>query len=126
MTSLPISSLYVPIFGIFLVIITLRVGVTRIRSNISLGDGGNPEFLKLIRGQANFVELVPISLLLLVLLELSGTSQTVMHVFYLLLLLGRLSHYVQITGIVEPVPFRAGGMMLTFASILGASIMLLL
>ena len=126
MTELPVSSLYVPLFGIFLMVITLRVGMIRLRSNISLGDGGDPEFLKLIRGQANFIELVPISLILLVLLELSGAGNTMLHVLYLLLLVGRVSHYVQITGIVEPVLFRAGGMVLTFTAILGASIALLL
>lgn len=126
MIALPITSLYIPLFGLFLIFITLRVGGYRIKNSISLGDGGDAELLKRIRGQANFIELVPITLLLIALVELSGAGATWVHGLYAALLVGRVSHYIQITGMVSPLLFRAGGMSLNMLVMLVASIYLLI
>ncbi|PWG68537.1 hypothetical protein DF186_24935, partial [Enterococcus hirae] len=48
--------------------------------------------LRVVRGHANFAEYVPLALVMLGILELSGTSPLVLHVLGLALLAGRLLH----------------------------------
>lgn len=125
-TSLEVVFLYAAVFGIIHFAITIRIGLIRARTRVSLGDGGDKGFLKLIRGQQNFAENVPIALILCTLVGLQGASVMVMHILLLLLLVGRVSHYLQITGALKPIVFRMGGMILTFLSMLIASACLLL
>ncbi|MCP5091111.1 MAG: glutathione S-transferase, partial [Gammaproteobacteria bacterium] len=53
-----ITPLYVAILGLLFLPITARVAVYRIKSKILLGTGDDPEMLRRMRGQANFVETV--------------------------------------------------------------------
>lgn len=126
MTSPPaISSLYLAILGLMFIPFTLRVGAYRLRNKISLGDGGDKELHKRIRAQANFVETVPLAILLIAAMEFAGAGSAWLHTLGALLVVGRLSHYLQITGVLQPLLFRAGGMLLTFATYIVAPIWLL-
>ena len=118
MQSLAISSLYVPLFGIMLCIITLRVGQYRAKTGLSFGDGGDAAFNRKIRAQANFTETTPMALLLIVLVEFQGGSSSLVHGLFLALLIGRISHYLQLTSVLKPVLFRMMGMILTLSAIL--------
>ena len=89
-------------------------------------DGGDRQFAKLIRGHGNFAETVPIALVLIALLELQGSSNFTLHVLGTALVIGRISHYIQLTGLVKPLIFRTGGMILTLGTIVSASVRLLL
>lgn len=123
---LPITSLYVAIFALFFVAITLRIGLYRGANRISFGDGGDKKFLAKIRAQANFSESTPIALIVIGLVELSGASTTWVHGLFITLLAGRVSHYLQLTHVLKPLIFRQGGMILTFSAIITGSIYLLL
>ncbi|NNF17995.1 MAG: MAPEG family protein, partial [Gammaproteobacteria bacterium] len=57
-----------------------------------LGDGGNKDILHAMRLQANLVEYAPISLLLLLFLELNLLTRLWLHVFGLIFLVARLLH----------------------------------
>ncbi|MBT8148343.1 MAG: glutathione S-transferase [Pseudomonadales bacterium] len=124
--SLTITALYAALLGLLFIPFTARVGIYRARNQINLGDGGDPELLKRIRGQANFVETVPLALLLIALMELAGASTTWLHVLGILLVTGRIAHYLQITGFVQPLLFRGGGMGATIFVYLAGSVWLLL
>jgi len=124
-TGFSVIPVYAAVLGLMFVIFTLRVGLYRFKSRVSLGDGGDKELRKRIRGQGNFVETVPMILLLLVLMESAGAADTWLHSLGAVLVLGRLSHYLQITGIVEPLLFRVGGMIATILPALLASVWLL-
>ncbi|MGB5324857.1 MAG: MAPEG family protein [Pseudomonadales bacterium] len=127
MTSpLAISSLYLALLGLMFIPFTLRVGAYRLRNNIPLGDGGDSELLKRIRAQANFVETVPLAILLITAMELAGAGSAWLHTLGTLLVIGRLSHYLQITGVLQPLAFRSGGMFMTLATYLVAPIWLLM
>lgn len=67
-----ISSFYAAILALLIVWLSLRVIKLRRIKKVRLGDGGEPELQVAIRAQGNATEYVPISLILLVLLELSG------------------------------------------------------
>jgi hypothetical protein len=83
--------LYAGLLALFFCALSVRVIEYR-RGGISLGDGGNPELNRAIRGHANFAEYVPLALLLLALLELSHISIYVLHALGLTLLAARLLH----------------------------------
>ena len=72
MPQIETTLFFAAIFGILHVIFTLRVGGYRFRSKISLGDGGDKELRNRIRAHGNFIENVPIALLLLLLNDLNG------------------------------------------------------
>ena len=58
----------------------------------SIGDGGSKEMLLSMRRHANFVEYVPLALLLIALLEMNGVSPTVIHTLGAALVFCRISH----------------------------------
>lgn len=126
MQNVPVTSLYAALLGFFFVAITLRIALIRYSRRISLGDGGDRDFNKLIRGHANFAETVPIALILLLLLELQGASAMTLHALGFVLLAGRLAHYLQMTDIIKPLVSRAGGMILTLGVISIAAVLLLI
>ncbi len=78
-STLSIVPLYAAVLGLLFLVVTMRAGFYPLSSKIFIGDGGNDEMLRRIRGQGNFVETVPITLILLTMMELSGTSDTWLH-----------------------------------------------
>ena len=94
--SIETTLFFAAIFGVMHVFFTLRVGGYRMRSKISLGDGGDNELRNRIRAHGNFIENVPIALLLMLLNDLAGTSETILTILGSILLVSRLVHYVMI------------------------------
>lgn len=125
MPSLTISSFYIPVIALVFFAITLRVGMFRANNKLSFGDGGDIVMTRISRAQMNFAESVPISLLLFALVEYNGAPAALIHGLFVLLLMGRASHYMQLTGVLKPIGFRMGGMMLTFLPIIIGSVWLL-
>jgi uncharacterized protein len=117
MPLLSITPLYAAIFGLMFVPFTLRVGLYRVKHTINLGDGGDPELLRRVRGQGNFIETVPIALIMLIVMEASGASATWLHGLGSLLVFGRLCHYAGITGL-GPFVLRPVGMVSTLTTYL--------
>ena len=123
--SIETTLVFAAIFGVLHVFFTLRVGGYRIRSKISLGDGGDNELRNRIRAHGNFIENVPIALLLLLLNDLSGTSETMLKVLGSILLASRLVHYVMIVSRRFPIILRPLSMLGTLGTILVSALLLL-
>jgi uncharacterized membrane protein YecN with MAPEG domain len=90
--SLTITTLYsIPLVLTWLI---LWMGVTRSRAGyqVSIGDAGNPHLLLQIRRHGNFIEWVPLVLVLMLLAEAQGTSGLWLHAAGALLLIGRWVH----------------------------------
>jgi uncharacterized membrane protein YecN with MAPEG domain len=119
-----VSPIYTALLGLFFVVITLRVGMYRVKTNILIGDGADKEMLRLMRGQANFVETVPITLILLVMMELNYASEIWMHSLCAVLLVARVLHYIGLTEL-GPMACRAVGMLGTVGTIAVSAIWLL-
>jgi hypothetical protein len=77
------------VLAIVFVVLSVRVALARVRTKLSLGDGSSllinvgkeaeaPALLIASRSQANFAEYVPLSLLLLGLIESGGGAQWLM------------------------------------------------
>ena len=89
---LPISALYAA--GLALVGLGLmqHVGRHRLRVGVSLGDGGDPGLLAAMRCQANYIEQVPMALILIVLVEANGAAAWWVHMLGAILLVSRIIH----------------------------------
>jgi uncharacterized protein len=122
--QLETTLLFAAIFGVLHVVFTLRVGAYRLSSKISLGDGGDKVLLKRVRAHANFVETVPMGLLLLVLNELNGLAENTLLILGSVFLLSRLIHYVTIVYRLLPVFMRPLSMLGTLGVILTSAILL--
>jgi uncharacterized membrane protein YecN with MAPEG domain len=87
-----VTPLYAGLLVLLFIVLSLRVIHARRGEKVSLGDGGSPAMLRLIRGHANFVEYVPLALLLMAILEISRHSIYVLHALGILLVAGRVLH----------------------------------
>ena len=87
-----ITSLYAGILALWFLVLSGRVVARRRGEQINLGDGGDKEMQRRIRGQANFAEYVPIALLLMLILESGGVASSLLHLLGVTLLVSRLLH----------------------------------
>ena len=69
-----------------------QVGRTRSRLGIGLGDNGNPEMYTAVRRYGNFVECVPLALLLLYIVEDNGAAAKWVHALGAILVVARAIH----------------------------------
>jgi uncharacterized membrane protein YecN with MAPEG domain len=92
MPPFAVTPLYAALCGLLLIVLSVRVILLRRRHRVSLGTGGHTELERATRIQANFTEYVPLTLLLLFLLELSRQPVWALHALGLLLVLGRIIH----------------------------------
>jgi uncharacterized membrane protein YecN with MAPEG domain len=111
------AALYVGLFGILLIVLSLRVSFARRDARVALGDGDNELLRRGIRAHSNFVEFVPIALLLLMLAEHTGLGSLLIHLFGIVLLAGRISHAYGISQTNEVFIFRMVGTIATLAVI---------
>lgn len=114
------TPLYIAILGLLFIPITMRVGFYRLKSKIYIGTGEDPEMLRRMRGQANFIETVPMALFLLVTMELLGAPHLWLHALCGALVFGRAAHYLGLTEL-GPGGLRPLGMVLTLLTVLISS-----
>lgn len=89
---LHITALYAGLLGLLSIVLAVQTGQVRGKSGITLGDGGNEELVLAMRRHANFVEYVPLALILIGLLEMNGVSGTAVHALGAILFVSRVSH----------------------------------
>lgn len=83
--------------------LTLRIGQLRTRLKISIGDGGNELLSRRMRAQLNFIEQVPVTLLVMGAVELAGKGGQWLAPLGAVFMLGRVAHAIGMDG-----KFRAG------------------
>ena len=88
----PITAVFAALLALMLVGISIRVTVLRAKKKISLFDGGDKELGCAIRAQGNFVEYVPMALMLMGLMEWMGARSWAVYLFGAALLVARLAH----------------------------------
>lgn len=121
-TALFAAALYAGLNGLILIWLSAHVGRTRGRLKIMMGDGGHPLMIRAMRGQANFVEYVPLVLVQLVAMALLGTPGWVVHLTGIALTLGRLLHGWHFMQDDAPGWQRGAGAGLTMLALLVASL----
>ena len=120
-----ITPIYVALLAILFLFLSFKTIKIRKRLQIGVGTGDNPELLRAMRVHANFAEYVPIAVLLILGLELLGSSLVLVHIFAVMLVVGRLFHAYGVAQVKEKLIYRQLGMVLTFSSILASSISIL-
>lgn len=122
-----VTPLYAALCAILLIALSLRVARLRKTLKVGIGDGGERALQKAIRVQGNFIEYVPMALLLLFLLELSRQAPFwVLHLLGAGLLLGRVLHAIGLSTTAGLSFGRMVGILLTFGMILITAIWLLI
>ena len=125
MSPVPITSVVAAIFVVMLVFLSLRVGLLRSKEKIWFLDGGNEELTRRIRAQGNFIEYVPLALLLIALVELGGGSGGLVWALGAGLLAARVAHAAGVSRTTTS-PARSAGTLGTFAVLLVSAGWLLL
>lgn len=115
-----ISSLYAAMLALLIVWLSLRVIKLRREKKVRLGDGGEPELQAAIRAQGNATEYIPISLILLVLLELSEAHVALVHFGGIAVLVGRILHARGL--LIESLRYRILGMQITIFTLIGLAV----
>ena len=114
-----VTMLYAGLLAIWFLVLSIRVVRGRLGpGGPSLGDGGDPTMLRLIRGQANFAEYVPLALVLMALLEQGGSPKWIVHALGAALLAGRLLHGYALSFTRKFLFGRSAGVALTFGVLL--------
>ena len=98
--------------------LSLRVVLHRRARRIGVGTGGDEAMTRKVRVHANFAEYVPLGLLMLALLELSGFDAGVLWALGLALLAARVLHAVGLSGSAGYSLGRFSGALLTFLVLL--------
>jgi uncharacterized membrane protein YecN with MAPEG domain len=111
-----ITPLYAGLLAILFLVLSIRV--IQMRTNVSLGDGGDPGLLRRIRGHANFAEYVPLILLMMAMLEYSGMRGWLLHVIGATLLVARVLHGIALSFTTKWKFGRFYGTLLTFIVLL--------
>jgi len=126
MESIVITPMYAGMLGIILLVLSIRVvAVVRAKGGVGYGDGGNIDFTPVVRGQGNFVEYVPIILILIAFAEAGGTSSGYIHAMGSALVVGRILHPMGLTNVAGVNPLRFIGTNLTWITLLASSIFVL-
>jgi len=89
-----ITALYAGLLGLMSITIAVVAGRARGKADVSIGDGGNIELIAAMRRHANFVEVVPLALILVGLLELNGVGDGAIHGLGASLVVARLCHAI--------------------------------
>lgn len=113
-SALPVTIVFVAIFALIQIPMTVAVGLRRAQTDVQFLDGGDNVLLHRMRAHGNYTETVPIALLAMAAAELAGAPNLLLLIGGGALLLGRLLHYrtVVTTGFGTG---RAIGMLLTLA-----------
>ena len=111
---------------ILLMIVLSGLTVTRRRRHlVAFGDGGNAELNAAARAFGNASEYIPVGLIALVLLALTGAPEMMIHGVGATLLLGRIVHAIGLLFQKGPSLGRVVGMVLTYLALLVGTVSLI-
>jgi hypothetical protein len=116
-----ITSLYASLCALLLIKLSLNVISLRRQHKVRLGDGGVDELQAAIRAHGNAIEYIPIALILMLVLELSGGYWWLIHLAGIILLAARLLHVSALQN--NHLQRRVLGMKMTIFLIISLSIM---
>lgn len=122
---LAITSLYAALLTGWLLFLSVRVIILRNKERVSIGTGKSTALLRAARVQGNFSEYVPIGLILMGLCEAQGVAGWQVHGLGLLLLFGRISHMIGVSGQERSLLPRIAGMVMTFTGLAVGALRLL-
>ena len=125
MIELPVTALFGGLFALLMIPMTVAVGLCRARTRVLFYDGGNDTLRRVVRAHGNYLENMPVALILMAVAEINNASVIFLYVMGTVFLLARVLHYLTLNFFDKPV-FRVTSMLTTMGTILGFGIWLLL
>ena len=123
-----ITAAYLGILALLYLVLGLQVSRLRRGHRVLFGDGDNIKLRSAIRAHANFIEYVPIIVLMVAILEMSGMPALRVHLLMGALLVARLLHplgmYVGPRTLQFQI-YRVGGTTLNWLVLVAAAVLLL-
>jgi uncharacterized membrane protein YecN with MAPEG domain len=94
--SIPVTLTYASLFALFALVLSFRAGSFRGKSGVSIlfGEPVNMELAERVRVHQNFLEYVPMILIMMGALEASGVSRMFLYVVGDLLVVSRIAHAI--------------------------------
>lgn len=121
---LPITSMTSALAAVALVVLSIRVSLRRKTVGVKLGHSEDVVLMRRIRAQGNFIEYVPLALILLALAEYRQAPAAMLWTIAGLLIIGRSLHLAGI--LTARTPLSAPGMVGTYGTLLvGAAALIL-
>lgn len=117
-----VTPIYLTIAVALYSVMAFAVIANRRRRRISIGDGNQQDFARIIRGHANFAEYAPITLLAIACAELAGAPPVALHLSGVLLIFGRSLHAYCFLFTPAGMRLRVSGMILTFLALWTATL----
>jgi len=118
--------LYAAISALLLVWLSARVIKGRVVFKVDIGDGGNEEMQRRIRVQANFIEYVPLALILIYFVQQAGYSIWIVHALGITLIVARVLHAMGLGSSSGVSKGRFLGASATFLLLLAGAVLTLL
>ena len=120
--SLSITALYASLLAILLLGLSFNIIRLRFQLKVAIGDGEQKPLTAAIRIHGNFIEYIPLALILLGCYELNGADSLWLHILGGLLFVGRILHAIGLSKSIGISIQRQVGMLLTFLVLLILSI----
>ena len=121
--AVPVTGLYAGVLALFMVALALRVIRNRVRAKVGLFDGGDEGLGRAMRVHGNFIEYVPMALILMALVEINGAPAWALHAWGGGIIVSRLFHAYGLTTSSSRSLGRTLGMVLVWAVIISLSLM---
>ncbi len=114
----PITALYTGLLALLLLVLALRIIRLRWKLRVGIGDGGDRSMLRAVRAHGNAAEYVPITLLLLLAVELNHGNPLLLHACGAIFVGSRVLHAIGLTRSGGPSWPRAAGTLGTMAVVI--------
>jgi uncharacterized protein len=111
---LTVTPLYATVLILFYLLLTGRVIFLRRLLRVGLGHSNKDSLQKAIRVHGNFQEYVPLSLFVLLLLELNGSNLYFLHTLGIVLILARILHAIGLYNFMGASVGRSIGSLLNY------------
>ena len=96
---MPITLTFASVFALFALVLSFRAGSFRAKAGISIlfGEPANMELAQRVRVHQNFLEYVPMILIVMGAIEANGGSPTFLYVAGDVLIIARIAHAIGLT-----------------------------
>lgn len=111
-------------FAILMVLLSLQTSMRRAALGVTHGDAGDEILRRRIRAHGNFIEYAPLAVVILMMVEISGSERITTLILALALGFSRLLHAAGMLYTAGP-GLRAAGMLMQHAAFLYAAVLLL-
>lgn len=121
-SPVPVTALYGAMSALLNVALAANVSRVRAARKVFLGDGGDELVTRAVRAHANNAEYVPLAIVLLLILELSGGPSLMLHIIGGVLVTARVIHAAGMLS-ASLVKGRVLGILLTWATIAALAVL---